>query len=84
MPRRQGKIIRRIIEEVAKGNLPQPFTPAQVDKAANITCASTFLPKHAVSKPGKDTKLFERVSQPGARPVLYRLKSCIDPSKNRE
>ena len=84
MPRRQGEIIRRIIEEVAKGNLPQPFTPAQVDEAANITCASTFLPKHAVGKPGKDTKLFERVSQHGARPALYRLKSCINPSKNRE
>ena len=77
MHRRQGRIIRCIIEEVAKGNLPQPFTPAQVDKAANITCASTFLPKHAVGKPGKDTKLFERVSQHEARPALYQLKPCL-------
>ena len=84
MPRRQGKIIRRIIEEVAKGNLPQTFTPPQVNKAANITCASTFLPKHALGKAGNDTKLFERVSQHGATPALYRLKSCIDPRKNRE
>ena len=73
MPRRQGKIIRRIMEEVAKGDLPQPFTPAQVNKVLNITYAGTFLSKHAIGSPGKDTELFERVSQYGATPALYRL-----------
>jgi hypothetical protein len=66
----EGNTIRLIREAVAAGRIPVQFTPSDVDAALGIDWAGTFLPKHRVGNPGKNTALFVQVSR-----GLYRLKS---------
>jgi hypothetical protein len=61
--------IRLIREAVAAGRIPAQFTPSDVNDALGIDWAGTFLPKHRVGNPGKNSELFVQVT-----PGLYRLK----------
>lgn len=60
------QLTQDIYSAVAGGRLKEPFSPADVRRACPSYAArtpGTFLPKHCVSKPGADTKWFERVSR---------------------
>ena len=63
--------IRSIRKAVAEGRLPETFGPTAVNAHLDISYAGTFLPKHRVGNPGKNTELFTQVSH---RPALYRLR----------
>jgi len=60
--------IKRIHEAVETGKLRSEFTAAQVNTVLGINFAGTFLPKHRVGNPGKNTELFVRI-----RAGLYKL-----------
>jgi hypothetical protein len=63
--------IRSIREAVTKRLLSESFGPSDVNKALGIGYAGTFLPKHRVGNPGRNTELFIQISH---RPALYRLR----------
>jgi hypothetical protein len=67
---RTGKTVRDIKAAVARGQLPETFSPAEVNRALGIAFAGVFLPKHRQGNPGGNTELFVRVSQ---YPTFYRL-----------
>ena len=61
--RNEGETIQRIRRAVRSGKLAQPFNTAAVNRAAGITFAGTFLPKHRIGNPGRETELFLRVGR---------------------
>jgi hypothetical protein len=65
----EGNTIRRIRDAVAASRIPKQFKPADVNAALCIDWAGTFLPKHRVGNPGKNSELFVQISK-----GLYRLK----------
>ena len=68
---REGETIRRIRQAVARGDLREPFAPADINEVLGIDFAGVFLLKHRVGNPGENTELFRQVSN---RPALYRLR----------
>ena len=65
----ERETIRRIHEAVRTGRLPKEFKAKQVNNALGITWAGTFLAKHCVGNPGKNTEHFIRTDR-----GQYRLK----------
>jgi hypothetical protein len=61
--------IHRIREAVANGSLGRTFRAIDVNTALKIEFAGTFLPKHCIGNPGRNTELFVKISR-----GLYRLK----------
>lgn len=57
------RLAQDIYSAVAGGRLTEPFSPADVRRAcpgyADRT-PGTFLPKHRIGNPGRNTELFER------------------------
>ena len=72
MIEREGKTIRRIRDAVGHGVLEETFSPRDVNDALGISWGGTFLPKHRIGNPGRNSELFLQVS---CRPALYRLAS---------
>ena len=73
------KVYCRIVGAVKRGELKQPFTASDLEKACpgfRKATYGTFLPKHAVGNPGRNSELFERVSRGKyrlVRPYKYGL-----------
>jgi hypothetical protein len=65
----ERETIRKIRHAVRDARLPREFTPELVNKLLRINWAGTFLPKHRVGNPGRNTQLFMRV-----RSGVYRLR----------
>ena len=74
-----GHMVYSAIVTAVRRGLNEPFSPADVTAACptiSPTTPSTFLPKHEIHKPGKDTKLFERVRRGRyklLKPIRYGL-----------
>jgi hypothetical protein len=56
----EGNTIRLIREAVAAGRILAQFRPSDVNAAQGIDWAGTFLPKHCVGNPGKNSELLSR------------------------
>ena len=71
-------LMRAIRVARGDGRLSKEFTPCDLKVALQgegFKCSTlgSFLPKHEVTKLGRDTKHFERVGKRWSRPALYRL-----------
>jgi len=73
------KVYCRIVGAVKRGELKEPFTAGDLEKACpgfRKATYGTLLPKHAVGNPGRNSELFERVSRAKyrlVRPYRYGL-----------
>lgn len=67
---RERGTMRRIREALATARLKEPFRAKDVNSALGITYAGTFLPKHRVGNPSKNTEHFILTAR-----GLYRLKN---------
>jgi hypothetical protein len=59
----ERETIRRIREALKSGRLKRSFKPTDVNSALAIHWAGTFLPKHRVGNPGRNTELFVRIQR---------------------
>jgi hypothetical protein len=66
---REGETIHKIRELVRVGRVGQPFTADDINDALGIHWAGTFLPKHRVGNPGRNSELFVQMER-----GQYRLK----------
>jgi hypothetical protein len=62
--------MRMIINALRLAKLVEPFSASDVNAAIGITYAGTFLPKHRVGNPGRNTALFVQVS---SWPSLFKV-----------
>jgi hypothetical protein len=67
---RTGKTVQEIKAARTRHQLPEIFSPADVNRVLGITFAGVFLPKHRQGNPGGNSERFVRVSE---YPALYRL-----------
>ena len=73
--RREGRTIRQLRNAVRAGDLPERFNARQVNEVLGISWAGTFLPKHRVGNPGRNTELFLQVN---CTPALYMLITGVE------